>query len=131
MRLDGPSAANWDQPRSHDLCTLPGCMGTGVGLWRLNAAHGRNTNSGWRSQFRGDRGDRANSPFGGEPLEDKGPQYLAEAWSINMIIHGSALSPFTRKVVLSAMEKGIAFESRDLNPYTPPDGTANLTGRNW
>lgn len=38
-----------------------------------------------------------------------------------MIIHGSALSPFTRKVVLSAMEKGIAFESRDLNPYSPPD----------
>ena len=38
-----------------------------------------------------------------------------------MIIHGSALSPFTRKVVLSAMEKGIAFESRDLNPYAPPD----------
>ncbi len=38
-----------------------------------------------------------------------------------MIIHGSALSPFTRKVVLSAMEKDIAFESRDLNPYAPPD----------
>ncbi|CAA0114202.1 putative GST-like protein YibF [Halioglobus japonicus] len=38
-----------------------------------------------------------------------------------MIIHGSALSPFTRKVVLSAMEKGIAFESHDLNPYAPPD----------
>lgn len=37
-----------------------------------------------------------------------------------MIIHGSALSPFRRKVVLSAMEKGIAFESRDLNPYAPP-----------
>lgn len=44
-----------------------------------------------------------------------------------MIIYGSALSPFTRKVVLSAMEKGIAFESRDLNPYAPPDnfGTMN------
>lgn len=38
-----------------------------------------------------------------------------------MIIHGSALSPFTRKVTLLAMEKGIAFESRDLNPYAPPD----------
>ncbi|PCJ71105.1 MAG: glutathione S-transferase [Rhodobiaceae bacterium] len=37
-----------------------------------------------------------------------------------MIIHGSALSPFRRKVVLSAMEKNIAFESRDLNPYAPP-----------
>lgn len=37
-----------------------------------------------------------------------------------MIIHGSALSPFRRKVVLSAMEKGIAFEARDLNPYAPP-----------
>tara|TARA_R110001592_G_scaffold363372_2_gene686318 strand:- start:201698 stop:202369 length:672 start_codon:yes stop_codon:yes gene_type:complete len=38
-----------------------------------------------------------------------------------MIIHGSALSPFTRKVVLSALEKGIAFENRDLNPYAPPE----------
>lgn len=37
-----------------------------------------------------------------------------------MIIHGSALSPFTRKVVLSAMEKDIAFTQRDLNPYEPP-----------
>ena len=37
-----------------------------------------------------------------------------------MIIHGSALSPFRRKVVLAAMEKNIAFESRDLNPYAPP-----------
>ena len=40
---------------------------------------------------------------------------------MNMILHGSALSPFTRKVVLAAMEKGIAFESRDLNPYLPPE----------
>lgn len=36
-----------------------------------------------------------------------------------MIIHGPALSPFTRKVVLSAMVKGIVFESRDLYPYAP------------
>lgn len=37
-----------------------------------------------------------------------------------MIIHGSALSPFTRKVILAAMEKGIPFQTRDLNPYAPP-----------
>lgn len=43
-----------------------------------------------------------------------------------MIIHGSALSPFTRKVVLSAMEKGLTFESRDLNPYTPPDNFESM-----
>jgi len=118
--LDGPSAANWDQPRSHDMCFLPGCVGTGAGLWRFNAALGRNTNGRWRGQCSGDPGDRANGPFGREPLESKGPEYRAEAWSINMIIHGSALSPFTRKVVLSAMEKGIAFERLDLNPYAPP-----------
>lgn len=43
-----------------------------------------------------------------------------------MIIHGSALSPFTRKVTLSAMEKNIDFESRDLNPYAPPDDFKSL-----
>ena len=64
---------------------------------------------------------RANSLFAGELPENKGFQNLAEPWSMNMIIHGSALSPFTRKVVLSAMEKGIAFESCDLNPYAPPE----------
>lgn len=37
-----------------------------------------------------------------------------------MIIHGSALSPFTRKVTLVALEKNIPFESKDLNPYSPP-----------
>lgn len=121
MCLDGPSTANWNQPRSDDLCIFPDRLGTGVGLWRLYAAFRRNTNSGWRNQCSGDCGGRSNSSFSGEPLEDKGCQHLAEAWCMNMIIHGSALSPFTRKVVLAAMEKGIAFESRDLNPYAPPD----------
>lgn len=39
---------------------------------------------------------------------------------MSMIIHGSALSPFTRKVTLVALEKNISFESKDLNPYSPP-----------
>lgn len=39
---------------------------------------------------------------------------------MSMIIHGSSLSPFTRKVTLVALEKNIPFESQDLNPYSPP-----------
>tara|TARA_R100001244_G_scaffold86820_10_gene66523 strand:- start:59798 stop:60475 length:678 start_codon:yes stop_codon:yes gene_type:complete len=40
---------------------------------------------------------------------------------MSAIIHGSPLSPFTRKVTLVAMEKAIPFESKDINPYRPPD----------
>ena len=39
---------------------------------------------------------------------------------MSTIIHGSSLSPFTRKVTLVALEKNIPFESQDLNPYSPP-----------
>ena len=39
---------------------------------------------------------------------------------MSIIIHGSLLSPFTRKVTLVALEKNIPFESQDLNPYNPP-----------
>ena len=39
---------------------------------------------------------------------------------MSITIHGSALSPFTRKVTLVALEKNIAFESQELNPYSPP-----------
>jgi glutathione S-transferase len=39
---------------------------------------------------------------------------------MSTVIHGSALSPFTRKVTLVALEKNIPFESQDLNPYSPP-----------
>lgn len=35
-------------------------------------------------------------------------------------IHGSALSPFTRKVTLLAMELGMSFESIELIPYMAP-----------
>lgn len=35
-------------------------------------------------------------------------------------IHGSALSPFTRKVTLLAMELGMDFASNELIPYTAP-----------
>lgn len=41
---------------------------------------------------------------------------------MSIIIHGSPLSPFTRKVTLVALEKNILFESQDLNPYSPPPG---------
>jgi glutathione S-transferase len=39
---------------------------------------------------------------------------------MSTIIHGSPLSPFTRKVTLVALEKNIPIESQDLNPYNPP-----------
>ena len=37
-----------------------------------------------------------------------------------MIIHGSVLSPFVRKITLIAIEKGLNFESNNLNPFSPP-----------
>ena len=37
-----------------------------------------------------------------------------------MIIHGSVLSPFVRKITLIAIEKGLDFESSNLNPFSPP-----------
>ncbi len=40
---------------------------------------------------------------------------------MSVVVHGSPLSPFTRKVTLVAMEKGISFKSNDINPYNPPD----------
>jgi len=45
---------------------------------------------------------------------------------MTLIIHGSPLSPFTRKVTLAALEKNIDFQSRDLNPYTEPERVAGL-----
>lgn len=39
---------------------------------------------------------------------------------MSITIHGSPLSPFTRKVTLVALEKNIPFKSQDLNPYNPP-----------
>ena len=45
---------------------------------------------------------------------------------MTLIIHGSPVSPFTRKVTLSALEKNIDFQSRDLNPYTEAEKVANL-----
>lgn len=46
---------------------------------------------------------------------------------MSLVIHGSALSPFTRKVTLVAMEKSIQFESKDINPYQPPDYFASIS----
>lgn len=45
---------------------------------------------------------------------------------MTLIIHGSPLSPFTRKVTLSALEKNIDFQSCDLNPYTETERVAGL-----
>ena len=39
---------------------------------------------------------------------------------MSIIIHGSVLSPFVRKVALVAAEKNIEIEKKDLNPFTPP-----------
>lgn len=41
-------------------------------------------------------------------------------------IHGSPLSPFTRKVTIVALEMGLDFESHDLNPYTSVEKLAAL-----
>ncbi|MEP2987895.1 MAG: glutathione S-transferase family protein [Parasphingorhabdus sp.] len=46
---------------------------------------------------------------------------------MSLIIHGSPLSPFTRKVTLVAMEKAIPFKSKDINPYQPPDYFASIS----
>lgn len=45
---------------------------------------------------------------------------------MTLIIHGSPLSPFTRKVTLSALEKNMNFQSRDLNPYAHKERLAGL-----
>lgn len=45
---------------------------------------------------------------------------------MTLIIHGSPLSPFTRKVTLSALEKNLDFQSRDLNPYAEKEKLAGL-----
>ncbi len=41
-------------------------------------------------------------------------------------IHGSPLSPFTRKVTIAALEMELDFESHDLNPYTSAEKLAVL-----
>lgn len=41
-------------------------------------------------------------------------------------IHGSPLSPFTRKVTIAALEMALDFESHDLNPYTSAEKLAAL-----
>ena len=46
---------------------------------------------------------------------------------MSITIHGSSLSPFTRKVTLVALEKDIPFTSKDLNPYSPPDGFEEMS----
>jgi glutathione S-transferase len=46
--------------------------------------------------------------------------------SMTLIIHGSPLSPFTRKVTLAALEKNLNFQSHDLNPYTEQERLAGL-----
>lgn len=42
-------------------------------------------------------------------------------------IHGSALSPFTRKVTLLAMELGMDFEPVELIPYTAPKAFGEIS----
>ena len=46
---------------------------------------------------------------------------------MSIVIHGSALSPFTRKATLVAMEKSVPLESKDLNPYQAPDYFASIS----
>lgn len=81
VRLDEPSATNWNQPRSLDLCVLPSLLGTGAGLRWLNVAHGRSTTGDWWNKRCGGRGARRNNAFGGEPLANKGRKHQATAGS--------------------------------------------------
>ncbi|MBL4637601.1 MAG: glutathione S-transferase family protein [Kofleriaceae bacterium] len=46
---------------------------------------------------------------------------------MSIVIHGSTLSPFTRKVTLVALEKNIPFQSQDLNPYSPPSNFETMS----
>lgn len=39
---------------------------------------------------------------------------------MTIVVHGSALSPFTRKVTFALLEKQVSFSFEDLNPYNPP-----------
>jgi len=39
---------------------------------------------------------------------------------MSIVIHGSVLSPFVRKVSLVATEKSISYEGNDISPFSPP-----------
>lgn len=40
---------------------------------------------------------------------------------MTLIVYGSSLSPFVRKVRVVLAEKGIAYEHEQINPFAPPD----------
>jgi len=40
---------------------------------------------------------------------------------MTLIVYGSSLSPFVRKVRVVLAEKGIAYEHQQINPFAPPD----------
>lgn len=42
-------------------------------------------------------------------------------------LHGSLISPYVRKVAVVLLEKGVAYEHRDVNPFSPPEGYRALS----
>lgn len=46
---------------------------------------------------------------------------------MSIVIHGSILSPFVRKVSFVAAEKNITYEGRDLSPFSPPENFEELS----
>ncbi|HSZ74844.1 MAG TPA: glutathione S-transferase family protein [Rhizomicrobium sp.] len=44
-----------------------------------------------------------------------------------IIVYGSGISPFVRKVRLSLIEKGIDYKLDPVNPFAPPDGFLDIS----
>jgi len=44
-----------------------------------------------------------------------------------LAVLGSPISPFVRKVTVTLIEKGVAFEQEMINPFDPPDGFRDLS----
>lgn len=46
---------------------------------------------------------------------------------MTITVYGSALSPFSRKVLVFLEEKGIAYENEQISPFGPPDWFAEIS----
>jgi glutathione S-transferase len=44
-----------------------------------------------------------------------------------IIVYGSAISPFVRKVRVALMEKGIDYKLDQVNPFAPPEGFTDIS----
>ena len=46
---------------------------------------------------------------------------------MTVIVYGSILSPYNRKVQVCMLEKGIEYENEHVNPFAPPDWFADIS----